>query len=180
MRRRLSSIVFVFAGFVLNPLTSNAQQPQIPTLQVCNGSAVKGTGVVKIDRRVDAQHAGTIKIKIEVKCDSASADGYPLGGLSLDFDLTDAQKGMLTATVLEQLTSTGKHTPTAYMSGRCTMSGVRGCRFWIMIADNHKAPNTTQTRDVVSVLVFDATGHRAAYGSGPLIQGDIDIQDTPN
>ena len=182
MRRQRAVLGMLIAAFLVAGLTvqAAAQQPQIPTIQVCNHSLVKGTGVVKIDSRVDAQSPGTIRIRVEVKCDPAA--GYPsLGVLALDFELSDSQKGTMTATTLEQLTSTGKHTPTAYMSGRCTMTGVTGCHFWLMPADNHPSTaGAAATRDVVSVLVLNGSGQRVAYGTGPLVQGDIEIAASPN
>jgi hypothetical protein len=55
---------------------SDAQQPQIPTLQVCNQTRAKGAGTVKIDSRVDPQHTGTFAIRLELQCD---VNGYPIG-----------------------------------------------------------------------------------------------------
>ena len=79
--------------------------------------------------------------------------------------------------------------PTAFANGRCTAQSltggpqVSGCRYWIMFADNSK-PQTTlpaplpQTPDIISFLVFDKTGKRVAYGTGPVVKGNIDVSPT--
>jgi len=77
------------------------------------------------------------------------------------------------------MTSTGKHTPTLYVNGRCKAEGVRGCRYWLMIANNKKAQGPG-TPDVASFLVFDGTGKRVAYGTGPLADGDLEVAPTGN
>ena len=48
---------------------ANAQQPQIPTLQVCNLTKIEGKAAVKIDSRAGTTHSGVFKVAIEVKCD---------------------------------------------------------------------------------------------------------------
>jgi hypothetical protein len=94
-------------------------------------------------------------------------------------------EGQINSTLIEQVTSTGKHTPTVYINGRCTAQAaagaapIPGCRFWIMFADN-KVPTAPQTPDVVSFLVFDGAGKRIAYGTGPLVEGDIKVAPTGN
>src|SRR5437667_28171 len=88
-------------------------------------------------------------------------------------------QGTIAAVSLEQVTSTGKHTPTVYINGRCRADHVIGCRFWLMIADNKKA-NDRGTPDVVSFLVFNSVGQRVAYGTGPVAEGDIQVAPTSN
>ena len=51
---------------------------------------------------------------------------------------------------------------------------MRGCRFWLMLADNKQA-NAQGTPDVVGFLIFDGTGKRVAYGTGPVVDGDIEV-----
>jgi hypothetical protein len=160
-------------------LTAQAQQPQIPTLQVCNDTAAKGRASVKIAARADAQHQGTFDIAVELKCD-ASNPSYPAGTVQItNLSMTDSVvQGGLASTLIEQLTSTGKHTPTLYASGRCRADGVIGCRFWLLIADNRQGD--AKGPDVVSFLVFNGVGQRVAYGTGPIVQGDIQIAPTSN
>ncbi|HEV2855754.1 MAG TPA: hypothetical protein VHC97_23405 [Thermoanaerobaculia bacterium] len=157
-----------------------AQQPQIPTLQVCNITVAKGEGGVKINSRVDGSHTGTFRVRLDLKCDPAG-DGYPVGTLMIAaISMSDSTvQGPITATTFEQMTSTGKHTPTLYVNGRCKAEGVRGCRYWLMIANNRKA-NTQGTPDVASFLAFDATGKRVAYGTGPVVEGDLEVAPTGN
>jgi len=158
-----------------------AQQPQIPTLQVCNETQVQGKAVVKIGNRVDASHSGTFTIAVEVKCSRESNNGYPAGTIQIvNLSMSDSiVQGPIASISLEQLTSTGKHTPTAYLNGRCRADKVIGCRFWLMLADNKKA-NLPGTPDVVSFLVFNSLGQRVAYGTGPVVEGDIQVAPTSN
>ncbi len=190
MSRQLG-ITFFVALAVFAP--AGAQQPQIPTLQVCNLSAnmivnSNPAATVTILSRKDASHTGSFTVNVKLGCD---ANGYPSGSLSItNISMTDSTiQGTITATSFDQLTSTGKDTPTAYANGRCsalTAAGgpqVSGCRYWIMFADNVK-PQTSlpaplpQTPDIISFLVFDKTGKRVAYGTGPVVKGNIDVSPT--
>ena len=49
-----------------------------------------------------------------------------------------------------------------------------GCRYWLMLADNKRA-SEKETPDVSSFLIFDSNGKRVAYGTGPVIKGDVAI-----
>jgi len=171
--------IAVFSALLVAAGAALAQQPQIPTLQVCNATSAHGEGGVKIASRADVGHSGTFRVRLEVKCDPA--DGYPTGTLLLAaISMSDSiAQGTINATTFEQMTSTGKHTPTFFVNGRCTADGVRGCRYWLMIADNSKAVGKG-TPDVVSFLVFDGTGKRVAYGTGPIADGDLDVAPTGN
>ena len=176
-----TTLIVPVIGFCILPLggvdSARAQQPQIPTLQVCNPTKVEGRAIVKIDSRSDATHSGVFKIVAEVKCDPNGLP-YPDGALTIDIDMSDSIiQGTVTGVSFGQLTSTGKHTPTAYLNGRCKAAGaqgeIRGCRFWMIAADNSK--NGKGTPDVVGFLVFDGTGARVAYGTGPVVKGDIHV-----
>ena len=156
-----------------------AQQAQIPSLQVCNETAVKGDGLVFLDQRQDLMHSGIFTIKIQLRCDPGG-NGYPIGFVSMEIDMSDSSLVFLESEEFEQVTTTGKHTPTAYMNGRCRAydeSGnkVEGCRFWLMTADNGKG----ETPDVVGFLAFDGKGNRISYGTGPLRPGDIKVAPSP-
>jgi hypothetical protein len=157
---------------------AHAQQPQIPTLQVCNLTQVEGAAAIQILSRVDAIHSGVFKIRIEVRCDPAGQP-YPSGGLRIDVDMSDSTvQGTIAGDTIDQLTSTGKHSPTAYLAGRCTAEGISGCRYWLMLADNSRYQDGTP--DVVGFLVFDGAGVRVAYGTGPVVDGDISVAPTSN
>jgi len=82
--------------------------------------------------------------------------------------------GAITAVTFEQVTSIGKYSPTAYISGRCKAEKISGCRYWVMFADN-KALEKDGTPDIIGFLVIDGAGHRFAYGTGPVIKGDIKV-----
>ena len=160
------------------PISVFAQQPQIPTLQVCNETKVKGKALVKIASRSDAVHKGTFTILIDLKCDPAGA-GYPVGTLEIgDLSMSDSiVQGVISAVTFQQLTSAGKHSPTVYLNGRCKVENAKGCRFWLMIADNKRA-DQKGTADVVSFLVLNGVGRRVAYGTGPVVKGDIIVAPT--
>ncbi len=178
-RMLLMLSVIVSAAAVTVPAAVLAQQPQIPTLQVCNPTAAKGFGTVFLAGR-QFPPSGTFTItQFELRCDPLVSP-YPTGVLSMKIDLTDSSIIQLDAVTFEQVTTTGKHTPTTYMNGRCKaldVNGepVRGCRFWLMAADNVDP----KTPDIVGFLVFDATGVRISYGTGPLVEGNIYVAPTP-
>ena len=180
MRRilTLAALVVVSAGGYISA-SAQGTQPQIPTLQVCNKTRADGRGIVKIDSRADAIHSGKFAISIQLKCDADNV--YPTGSLLIsDINMSDSiVQGTITATSFEQVTTTGKHTPTVFLNGRCTAANVRGCRFWLMIADN-KRGDGAGTPDVVSFLVFDGNGQRIAYGTGPVLSGDLTVGATAN
>ena len=150
-----------------------AQQVQVPTLQVCNETTVAGKANVRIMSRSDTTHTGSFDIAVELSC---KPSGYPGGSLSLNrISMSDSSAGAtITATTFEQVTSIGKHTPTAFINGRCKAAEINGCRFWLMIADN-KGLDREGTPDIVSFLVVDGTGRRVAYGTGPVLKGDIKV-----
>src|SRR5882724_5394353 len=124
MKRVTQSLLTLFIALTISAAQpARAQQPQIPTLQVCNvPGVVVGQGAVNIISR------GTFSFSIQVQCDPAT--GYPvLGGLSVNIAMSDTTLGGgFNATSADQITVTGKITPTAYLSGRCTASGIVGCR----------------------------------------------------
>ena len=161
-----------------------AQQPQIPTLQVCNGTKANGKASVHLTARQDAAHTGDFTIHLDgVGCDPINGDGFPAGSIGLDLSLSDSSATNVTATSIEQLTTTGKHTPTMYLNGRCkatTSNGTVPCHYWLILVNNKPATSNTGTPDVVGFLVVDKTGKRITYGTGPVRAGDIDIVSTAN
>jgi hypothetical protein len=174
----LAALVVVSASGYISA-SAQGTQPQIPTLQVCNNTKAFGRGIVKIDSRADSTHSGKFTIFIDLKCDAQNQ--YPVGTMRItSLSMSDSSvQGTITSTDFEQVTTTGKHTPTLFVNGRCTTGNIKGCRYWLMIADN-KGSGATGTFDVVSFLVFDGTGKRIAYGTGPVLDADLDVQDTPN
>jgi hypothetical protein len=176
---------FIVVAFLLTLTAAstyvNAQQPQIPTLQVCNQTRATGQALVRINRRADVNSNGSFNVTIDLRCDPQQNTPFPAGTFRLlNISMSDSiVQGNITSTTIEQVTTTGKHTPTIYLNGRCQAQNVSGCRFWAMIADN-KPANGQGTPDIVSFLVFNSSGQRIAYGTGPVLQGDIDVQPTPN
>lgn len=178
MKRAFAAGAVCILGFGGSAL--QAQQPQIPTLQVCNKTVASGSALVKIAKRQDGLHTGSFKISLDLSCDPAGT-GYPTGSVQITgLSMSDSiVQGAITSTSLEQVTTTGKHTPTLYLNGRCKAASAPGCRFWLLVADN-KPAGGSGTPDIVSFLVFDATGKRVAYGTGPVADGDLQVTATSN
>lgn len=173
--------LLIVSAFHAGP--SAAQQVQIPTLQVCNQTKMTAQAWVHIDSRADAVHSGTFLLRGDLFCDAAS---YPTGALGVfGLSMSDSTvQGDIVFTTFEQVTATGKHTPTAWVNGRCkaqSASGaaIVGCRYWLMVADNVPAPGG-RTQDIVSIFVVDGTGKRIAYGTGPVVDGDVSVAPTSN
>ncbi len=169
--KRLIPALFVLAAPILT-----AQTVQIPTLQVCNAGQANGTAQVYLSRRDDLNSAGTIDITVtNVGCDPQSSSPYPTGTITMRFSLSENSISDMQVTLIEQMTTIGKHTPTTYMNGRCTANGgTVPCHFWLMLADN-KVLSIDSPPDVVGVLVVDKAGNRLAYGTGPIKTGDISV-----
>ena len=144
-----------------------------------NKTEVKGSAQVFIQRRQDANHTGVFSVRGTLTFNPAT-DNYPSGTMQIKVDLSDSAKGVFVVKTVEQLDTTGKHTPTAYATGRCAADvDVRafGCRYWLMFADN-KREREEQTPDVISFLVYDRNGKRVAYGTGPVARGDVTVAPT--
>ncbi|MEC4675266.1 MAG: hypothetical protein VST68_13840 [Nitrospirota bacterium] len=96
-----------------------AMQPQIPSLQTCNKTKVEARAKVYIGSRSDAERPGAFGIVLEAKCHPRP--GYPRGKVELiELNMTDSWvHGVIVATTIDQMTSTGGHSPMAFLSGRC-------------------------------------------------------------
>jgi hypothetical protein len=177
------------------PVLAMAQQPQIPSLQVCNltsGTAIQTSGSpqVHISSRAGGAFTGNVNVAATVGCDPAT--GFPVGNVLLtNYGMNDSLvQGVIQSLRLDQVTSTGAQNPTAYMSGLCIAQGsdtagaVQSipCHFWLMVkhdgGPNSPAPGGP---DIVSFLVFDKTGKRIAYATGPVTAGSgvISVLPTP-
>ena len=173
-RLTLALACLLAAGTVL------AQSPQIPTLQVCNNASSNGLATVFLSKRVQVGTTGNFDVRLNVTCSNAAAGtGFPSGPITMHFSLSDSTIGIMNATTIDQMTSTGKHTPTIYLNGRCTANNNIPCHYWLMLSDN-KPANAAGTPDVVSVLVVDKLGKRLTYGTGPVRTGDIVVAPTAN
>lgn len=152
-----------------------AQQVQIPTVQPCTIGKTSGSAHVFLSKRQDVNNAGTIDITLaDVGCDPFNGDGHPTGTITMRFSLSDSSIADMQVTLIEQMTTVGKHTPTTYLSGRCTANGGIPCHFWLMLSDN-RIPQIPGTADVVGVLVLDKKGNPLTYGTGPVRTGDITV-----
>jgi hypothetical protein len=170
----------------------SAQQVQVPTLQVCNATKIRASALVHIDSRIPPSSAGNFTLRGELVCNPKSG-GIPSGSLGIfGVNMNDSiVQGNIQFTTFEQVTSTGTATPTAWANGRCkanvaSPAGVAltvPCHYWLMVADNRNPNNPNgfgHTPDIVSFLVFDASGTRIAYGTGPVLEGDVQVAPTSN
>jgi hypothetical protein len=153
---------------------------QISNFHVSDKSKIIGSGqVALLPNRKDGLHSGIFDVKVDAAFDPAVND-YPVGAVRIDVDLSDSFKGSARSTSIEQVNSFGKHTPTAVITGRCTVDSTGttpvGCRFWLLIANN-KTPSQQGTPDVVGFVIYDRNGDRVAYGTGPL-RGDMEVTPT--
>lgn len=149
----------------------------IPAFSVSDISKVSGSGSVFIQSRQDAVRAGVFVVTIDVHFDPA-VDLYPTGTVIIRSDLSESLLGSFVATSVDQINSYGRQTPTVFLTGRCTddiQPTVKGCRYWLMIANNKKNPAQTGIPDVVSFAVHDNKGNLIAYGTGPIRSGDFDV-----
>ena len=150
----------------------------IPAFHVSDLSKVEGSGDVFIDSRKDAVSSGVFGVRLAVHFDPV-VDDYPVGTLQIKVDLSDSAKGIFKATSIELINSYGKHNPTVYLTGRClpeASTGTvqpKGCRFWLMIANNKSGTTAQGTPDIVGFAIHDRSGNRIAYGTGPLKSGDF-------
>lgn len=165
-----------FALVLLLASGAYAQIPEIPTVQVCNAtqaSTGNSGATVSVAARTQTGVTGTFSLRARVTC---TDNGYPDGTVGISVSMSDSTyNGLIESTNIEQVTSTGKHTPMAFINGRCKTpnNAIRGCRFWLLMADN-------RAQDIAAFLVVDQKGQRIAYGSGPVRAGDITIAGTGN
>lgn len=153
----------------------------IPSLHVSTKSKADGAATIFISSRQDATHSGEFDVRISVNFDLPIAE-FPAGSLTLRTNLTDSVKANFTATTFDLINSFGKHNPAVYITGRCRVDLLehvelpKGCRYWIMIANN-KTPNapTNATPDIVGFAIHDRFGNRVAYGTGPVRNGDLTV-----
>lgn len=156
-----------------------AGAPQIPNIFLNNLTKLKGKAVIHIASRENGT-AGTFTININASC---FPPDYPAGRVNMEIDMSDSSIVYFKSTTVEALSSTGKHSPTAYLMGRCVVEApnatFQGCHYWITLADNSREDDRG-TPDVVGFLVLDGNGNRIAYGTGPIVEGDIRVSPTRN
>jgi hypothetical protein len=155
----------------------------VPDMHTSSQSGVKGKGTIKIDQRADGAHLGSVSISVDISY--SPPNQYPvLNDLQMDINLSDSLICSVKASTVEQISSVGKHTPTVYLTGRCgikagerTTLPTKACRYWLLIANN-KPPEKRMTPDIISFLVYNCNGTVIAYGTGPLVDGDIKVEAT--
>jgi hypothetical protein len=188
------TLVALLFGLLLGVLLASAvsftdaQQPthppiQLPTIQTpCKTTAkAKEKTIVLVSGQGSAPASGKVLIeKLDVHYDPGT-DAIPLGGFVLRIDLDESPNTIVESETVDQLTSYGKHTPTMAMSGRCKVHQPNskeqptGCRYWVLIANNTREPLEKRTPDIVSFLVVKKTGERIAYGTGTVVEGDVQV-----
>jgi hypothetical protein len=154
---------------------------QISNFHISDRSKIEGSAKVALLPHRAGPNSGIFTVRVSVGFDPG-VDDYPTGSVSFDIDLTDSFKGSAASTSIEQVNSFGKHTPTVVITGRCKVTLADGkpplgCRFWLLVANNKK-PTEQGTPDVVSFVIYDRSGNRVSYGTGPVASGDIEIAPT--
>lgn len=171
-------IVGVLIGGVSAGISYANEAPQIPNIFLNNNTAVKGKARIYIDAQSGGVISGTFTIVISASC---TLPNYPAGRVEMSVDMTDSSIVYFRSTTVEALSSTGKYSPTAYIMGRCDVQtaekAYRGCHYWITLADNG-TDDQNKTPDIVGFLVLDGYGNRLAYGTGPVVSGDIFVNPT--
>lgn len=178
MIRSCSASLLLIAAFVVCASTpAAAQQIQIPTLQVCNDTKLSANAFVIIDTRKSPPLTGAFSLRGKLECAPTAGVVYPTGTLGIfGISMNDSHiQGDVTFTTFDQVTSGGKATPTMWVSGQCKAANVRGCHYWLMAVDNVKGKPVGKTFDVVSFLILDENGKRVAYGTGNVVDGDLEI-----
>ena len=155
-------------------LLTPAQAQFLPSPQLCNATQVEGTAEGSVEGR------GTFALTLDVMCQPDGADtAFPQGTLTLELELNDPQfRGPLNAILIESVRTVGRNTPTVYLSGRCEMPGILGCRFWLSVADNDHF-NEGDVPDVVNFVALDAQGREVAYLSAPTSRSSVSAQTAP-
>lgn len=173
--RLLYTLLIIGAACITAP--ASAQQIQLPTLQVCNATKLSANAFVIVDTRAGTPYTGFFHLRGSLYCDPAGSTVYPTGALGLyGINMSDSTiLGDIAFTTFDQVTSGGKHTPTMWVSGQCKAANVRGCHYWLMAVDNVRGQPVGRTFDVVSFLVLDETGKRVAYGTGNVVDGDLQV-----
>ncbi len=156
---------------------------QIANLDISGKSKAIGEGiVVEIASRVAGGHLGRFIVSFSggFGFDPAVMD-YPAGGVKVDIDLSDSIKGVAVTTSIEQINTYGTDNPTLVLTGRCKFELKEevkeppvGCSLWLLAANNKKR-EAKGTPDVISFVVFDRYDKRVAYGTGPVVKGDVEI-----
>ncbi len=175
-------LVMLFSASTLFLTSLSQAQPQIPTLQVCNGNLARSEALVEIDARMPPAFSGSFELHMKLECELAGS-GYPVGAVNfMNIDMNDSVLGAIVSSSIEQVTTAGRATPMLYVNGRCKVDpaadfnkSTEGCRFWLMATDNRGNLSSGQTPDIVSFLVFNKFGQRIAYASGPVVKGDVQV-----
>ena len=156
---------------------------QIPNLFISSKSAAKGKALVGIKKRQDPTHAGEFTVTLSIGFNPA-VDDYPSGSIQIEIDLNDSLKCVAIAKTIEQINSMGKATPTLFVTGRCVVDPKenspmpRGCRYWLMVADNSRDEHQ-ETPDIIGFVIYDRAGKRVAYGTGPVKKGNVTVAPSP-
>ncbi len=143
-RTTLAALGLLAVAAAYHPGSASAQQVQIPTLQVCNATKMEANAYVRIESRIDAAHTGLFILRGKLACSPTNTlNPYPAGALEiLGVDMSDSTiQGDIKLTTFEQVTSTGKHSPTMWVNGRCEAAQIAGCRYWLMVVDNTNGQN---------------------------------------
>lgn len=160
----------ILLNLTLSSLLSLVNAQFLPGPQLCNPTNVTGAAQGRVEGH------GHFSLILDISCDPDNKDtAFPQGSLSLSVETNDPQfKGDLVATVIEGARTIGHVAPMAIISGQCELKNVRGCRFWLFMADNDH--DKAGTADIISFLILDASGREIAYASAPAESSSLSIK----
>jgi hypothetical protein len=117
-----AAALFILAAF---HLTERRAIGADSDLQVCN-RANSANAYVRIPG-TDAAHSGMFVLRGDLSCDPHGSP-YPSGSLGIfGLSMSDSTvQGDIVFTTYEQVTTTGKHSPMAWASGRCKTQNAAG------------------------------------------------------
>lgn len=100
-----------------------------------------------------------------------------MGTVKIVTSLSDTVNGTFKTESIELVNAHGKHNPTIFLTGRISedLANYKGCRYWLMIANNKTATQESPSFDIVSFAINDAKGELIAYVTEPVIEGDISV-----
>lgn len=142
----------------------------LPSPQLCNPTNVSGSASGRVEGH------GHFELTLDITCNPDNKDSaFPQGSLTLFVKTNDPQfEGNLVATTIEGARTIGHVAPMAIVSGQCEVENVRGCRFWLFMADNDH--DKAGTSDTISFLILDSSGREIAYASAPATDSTISIK----
>ncbi len=147
----------------------------IPTFLRPATNRIKGDGKIFIPTRKEEVSSVMFEFSMAIPLVKRAND--ELGGsILVKADLRDSLKATFTATSIELINAHHNHEQAVYLTGNCkatTENPPDGLRYWVKVAyDQYKK----DAPECVGFVVHDKNGNRVAYGTGPLVSGNIQMK----